>query len=87
MKDHPFSDWVNHQKDFEDGHPIAQSNHRRTTNQDSYASEFDKKGLADGWFIEQMPDLNQRNPFLALPNSKMELQPSSHRLLAKWQNK
>ena len=65
MKDLPFSDWVNHQKGFEDGHPIVQSNHRRTTNQDSYASEFDKKGLADGWFVEQMPDLNQHNPFLA----------------------
>ena len=41
------------------------SNHRRTTNQDLYASEVDRKGNNEGWFVAAMPDLNQRNPFMA----------------------
>ena len=71
MKDLPFDDWVNNQKNFEANRKdwnwetnIA-SNHKRTTNQDLYASEIDKKGNSDGWFVSAMPDLNQRNPFLA----------------------
>ncbi len=43
----------------------ARSTHARTTNQDPYASEFDKGGHADGWFDTTMPDLNQRDPLLA----------------------
>ena len=71
MKDLPFKDWVNNQKNFEENRKNWNwetnigSNHRRTTNQDSYASEIDKKGNTDGWFVSAMPDLNQRNPFLA----------------------
>jgi len=44
---------------------FTNSNHRRTTNQDLYASEFDTKGNSEGWFVPFMPDLNQRNPFMA----------------------
>lgn len=44
---------------------FTNSNHRRTTNQDSYASEYDKKGNNEGWFVPFMPDLNQKNPFMA----------------------
>ena len=71
MKDLPFKDWVNNQKNYEDNiddwtwEKNIGSNHRRTTNQDSYASENDKNGNADGWFVSAMPDLNQRNPFMA----------------------
>lgn len=71
MKDLPFSDWVNYQKNYEDNidnwnwGKTKFSNHRRTSNQDAYASEIDKKGMTDGWFVESMPDLNQRNPFMA----------------------
>jgi glycosidase len=43
----------------------AVSTHARTTNQDPYASEFDQAGHADGWFVDTMPDLNQRDPLLA----------------------
>ena len=32
---------------------------------DPYASKADQKKLVDGWFTPQMPDLNQRNPFVA----------------------
>lgn len=71
MKDLPFGDWVNYQKHYEenidkwDYDIVKTSNHKRTSNQDIYASELDKKGMADGWFVSSMPDLNQRNPFMA----------------------
>jgi len=71
MKDLPFEDWVNDQENYEVNidnwtYKAAKfSNHRRTTNQDLYASESDRKGNTDGWFVETMPDLNQRNPFMA----------------------
>ena len=71
MKDLPFDDWVNNQKNYEDNidnwnrDTNINSNHRRTTNQDLYASEIDRQGNTDGWFVPAMPDLNQRNPFMA----------------------
>lgn len=65
LKDLPFEDWINHQDRFENSEELIYSNHRRTTNQDMYASKVDKKGMSDGWFVETMPDLNQRNPFMA----------------------
>jgi len=71
MKDLPFKDWVNNQENYEanidnwNNEVNINSNHRRTANMDSYAAEVDKKGLTDGWFVSGMPDMNQRNPFLA----------------------
>ena len=71
MKDLPFDDWLNEQESYEEhidnwNHEATKfSNHRRTTNQDLYASESDKKGNTEGWFVATMPDLNQRNPFMA----------------------
>ena len=44
---------------------FTNSNHRRTTNQDSYASKYDSKLMTEGWFVPMMPDLNQKNPFMA----------------------
>ena len=44
---------------------FTNSNHRRTTNQDMYAAKIDKEGMTDGWFVDAMPDLNQRNPLVA----------------------
>jgi len=32
---------------------------------DPYASANDKKIMSDGWFVKQMPDLNQSNPYVA----------------------
>ena len=57
--DLPSSDWYN----VPDTRPL--SSHARTTNQDPYASEYDKVAHADGWFDDTMPDLNQRNPLFA----------------------
>ena len=71
MKDLPFKDWVNYQEHYEKNKEIwssdivKRSSHRRTTNQDIYASKADQKEMTDGWFVKGMPDLNQRNPFMA----------------------
>jgi glycosidase len=65
MKDLPFKDWLNYQELYEKGQDIPTSNHRRSTNQDLYASKLDFKIMHEGWFVPTMPDLNQRNPFLA----------------------
>ena len=65
MKDLPFNDWINYQERIENGEKPKYSSHRRTTNQDLYASEADKKKMNDGWFVDSMPDLNQENPFMA----------------------
>ena len=65
MKDLPFEDWINHQANYEAGKKTIYSNHRRTTNQDIYASKIDAIGMTDGWFVDSMPDLNQNNPYMA----------------------
>lgn len=65
MKDLPFKDWVNYQLEFEKGEKVINTNHRRTVNQDAYASESDKNLMEKGWFVSAMPDLNQKNPFMA----------------------
>nr|WP_319400235.1 glycoside hydrolase family 13 protein [uncultured Carboxylicivirga sp.] len=59
MNDLPTSDWLNFQEGWKP------TTHLRETNVDPYASDYDKKMHADGWFVESMPDLNQRNPLLA----------------------
>ena len=65
MKDLPFSNWLNYQEEFEAGEKMPTSNHRRTTNQDRYASKYDAAEMQKGWFVQTMPDLNQQNPFMA----------------------
>ena len=71
MKDLPFKDWINYQSYYEKNKEnwswktVKTSNHRRTTNQDIYASAIDRKENTEGWFVSDMPDLNQRNPFMA----------------------
>ncbi|MBP1618252.1 MAG: Cyclomaltodextrinase [Bacteroidetes bacterium] len=59
FKDRPSHDWFNNP----DGY--VQTSFRTTSQYDPYASNFDKKASDDGWFVESMPDLNQRNPHLA----------------------
>lgn len=56
--DRPSADWFN----FPDGY--QQTNYRLSTITDPYASDYDRKLSVDGWFVEQMPDLNQNNPHL-----------------------
>lgn len=56
--DPPASNWFNHQGDY------RQTNYRLSTITDPYASEYDKDLTVNGWFVEGMPDLNQKNPHL-----------------------
>jgi neopullulanase len=59
MQDLPFKNWVN----FPDS--PQRTNHRRTVNEDSYASQYDKDLMTKGWFDKTMPDMNGLNPFLS----------------------
>ncbi len=59
MKDMPMKDWINEYPDYKI------TNHKKSTVQDPYGSEADSKEFTDGWFVPSMPDLNQRNPYLA----------------------
>ncbi|RIA08629.1 glycosidase [Flavobacteriaceae bacterium MAR_2010_72] len=65
MSDLPFKDWVNQQEAFENQTQLKNSNHRRTVNQDAYASKKDRDEMNQGWFVPTMPDLNQKNEFMA----------------------
>ncbi len=58
FKDRPEKDWFN----FPDG--FVQTSYRLTPIFDPYSSEYDKKIMQDGWFVEEMPDLNQNNEHL-----------------------
>lgn len=59
MNDLPDTDWINFDNKF------VNTSHQRAVIQDIHVSEYDKKLFADGWFVETMPDLNQRNTLLA----------------------
>ena len=59
MKDVPFKNWLNKPDSF------VMTNHRRTVNQDLYASTYDKDLMTNGWFAPTMPDMNGQNPFVA----------------------
>jgi neopullulanase len=57
--DPPTKDWLNNWPKF------TTPNHREEVLFDPYASAHDKKIMLDGWFTDHLPDLNQRNPFVA----------------------
>ncbi|MBW0160580.1 MAG: glycoside hydrolase family 13 protein [Sediminibacterium sp. Gen4] len=57
--DPPSPDWVNRWDTY------TGSNHRDEALFGRYASEKDKKRMLDGWFVPHLPDVNQRNPFVA----------------------
>ncbi len=59
MKDMPMKDWINEYPNFQI------TNHKKSTVQDPYGATIDAKEFTDGWFVPSMPDLNQRNPYLA----------------------
>ncbi len=59
MKDFPFKDWINFDGKF------VSTTHRRETVQDPHVSKYDAKMQTEGWFVPAMPDLNQKNPFMA----------------------
>jgi glycosidase len=59
MKDIPSHDWFNNLDHY------VQTNHDKEAYFDPYVSEYDKQTLIDGWFVPTMPDLNQKNPYVA----------------------
>lgn len=59
MNDPPTADWINFGGNYE------QTSHEHMVWQDPHVADIDRKQFADGWFVETMPDLNQRNPLLA----------------------
>lgn len=63
VKDKPTKDWINFYGEFKKGKNAT--SHARQTIQDPHASEYDKRQFNDGWFVETMPDLNQRQPLLS----------------------
>lgn len=59
IKDMPSKDWFNH-ADFKNN--FVQTSYKLTPHVDPYASEYDFDQMNNGWFVEAMPDLNQKNP-------------------------
>ncbi|TAN20778.1 MAG: alpha-amylase [Chitinophagaceae bacterium] len=59
LKDMPMKDWLNEWPSY------TQTSYRESPLFDPYAAASDKKKMSDGWFVPSMPDLNQRNPFVA----------------------
>ncbi len=59
MQDLPSKDWVNH------GGKFTPTTHKRESLRDPHGVKADRKAFSDGWFVPTMPDLNQRNPFVA----------------------
>ena len=64
MKDMPFKDWINFHEEYLAGNYVN-TTHYKDALSDPHASEIDKKLMESGWFVKAMPDLNQRNPFMA----------------------
>jgi glycosidase len=59
MRDLPAKDWFNY------GSTFKPTTHVREAMQDPHAAQADREVYTDGWFVETMPDMNQRNPFMA----------------------
>lgn len=54
--DRPDSTWFNYNSHY------VQTSYKISAVSDPYASKLDNRNAQDGWFVESMPDLNQRNP-------------------------
>lgn len=59
LNDLPSDNWVHDIETF------GTTNFRGEVQSDPYASQHDLDKLQKGWFVPQMPDLDQRNPVLA----------------------
>lgn len=58
VNDLPSADWLNQHKEF------TKSNFRAETISDPHSSEYDRNLMLSGWFDNNMPDLNQHNPYV-----------------------
>jgi glycosidase len=59
MNDLPCKDWLNHPEGF------VPSSHNLYSIMDIHAPPSEITAMTDGWFVEAMPDLNQRNRHLS----------------------
>ena len=57
--DPPMKDWLHQWPSF------TQTTYKDQTVFDPYAAPSETKQLQDGWFVKQMPDMNQNNSFVA----------------------
>lgn len=57
--DKPMKDWLHNWDVF------TNTTYKDQVAFDPYKSDIDRRKLVDGWFNQQMPDLNQDNPFVA----------------------
>lgn len=59
VRDKPVKDWLNNWDSF------TNTSYKDQAVFDPHASVRDRKLMQDGWFTGQMPDLNERNPYVA----------------------
>src|SRR6185369_15074337 len=59
VQDPPMKDWLHQWPTF------TQTTYKDQTIFDPHAAPSDVKRMSDGWFTQQMPDLNQSNPYVA----------------------
>ena len=59
VTDPPMKDWLHQWPAF------TKPNYKDQTLFDPYAAQSDRKQQTDGWFTNEMPDLNQSNPYVA----------------------
>ena len=68
MSDLPAHDWIHSRlanaRSVTAGTPHLQTSYKLTPVLDPYASLADRRETVEGWFTDDMPDLNQRNPYL-----------------------
>lgn len=57
--DPPMKDWLNQWDTY------TNTTYKDQVLFDPYASQLQKKQMSDGWFTKQMPDMNEKNPFVA----------------------
>lgn len=59
VQDLPMKNWLHQWPQY------TQTNYKDQTIFDPYGSPKEKKIMQDGWFVPQMPDLNQNNPYVS----------------------
>ena len=59
VQDLPMKDWLHQWPAF------TQTNYKDQAIFDPHAAPSDTKRMSDGWFTEQMPDMDQSNPYVA----------------------
>ncbi|MGR3809689.1 alpha-amylase family glycosyl hydrolase [Jiulongibacter sp. NS-SX5] len=59
VQDLPMKSWLNQWPEY------TNTSYKEQAVLDPNASEYDRKVMSDGWFMPFLPDLNQRNPYVA----------------------